>query len=68
MTNTTQEEAPKVSVSQGIDSMVITDALGVIDKALAEMLRRELVSSDEVAALLLDVRTLLAASAATTAS
>ncbi|MBM3638678.1 MAG: hypothetical protein RLZ84_1146 [Actinomycetota bacterium] len=68
MTNTTQEEAPKVSVSQGIDSMVITDALGVIDKALAEMLRRELVSSDEVADLLLDVRTLLTASAATTAS
>lgn len=68
MTNTTQEEAPKVSVSHGIDSMVITDALGVIDKALAEMLRRELVSSDEVADLLLDVRTLLTASAATTAS
>jgi hypothetical protein len=68
MSNTTQEEAPKVSVSQGIDSMVITDALGVIDKALAEMLRRELVSSDEVADLLLDVRTLLTASAATTAS
>lgn len=68
MTNTTQEEAPKVSASQGIDSMVITDALGVIDKALAEMLRRELVSSDEVADLLLDVRTLLTASAATTAS
>jgi len=68
MTNTTQEEAPKVSISQGIDSMVITDALGVIDKALAEMLRRELVSSDEVADLLLDVRTLLTASAATTAS
>jgi hypothetical protein len=68
MINTTQEEAPKVSVSQGIDSMVITDALGVIDKALAEMLRRELVSSDEVADLLLDVRTLLTASAATTAS
>ncbi|MCE2855707.1 MAG: hypothetical protein LW606_08420 [Ilumatobacteraceae bacterium] len=68
MTNTTQEVAPQVSGSQGIDSIVITDALSVIDKALAEMLRRELVSSDEVADLLLDVRTLLTASAATTAS
>ena len=38
---------------------VIADALAVIDKALAEMLRRELVSSGEVADLLLDVRTLL---------
>ena len=68
MTNTTQEVAPQVSGSQGIDSIVITDALSVIDKALADMLRRELVSSDEVADLLLDVRTLLTASAATTAS
>ncbi len=57
-----------VSGAQGIDSIVITDALSVIDKALAEMLRRELVSSNEVADLLLDVRTLLTASAATTAS
>ena len=38
---------------------VIVEALAVIDKALAEMLRRELVSSGEVADLLLDVRTLL---------
>src|ERR1700712_2505643 len=38
---------------------VITEALAVIDKALAEMLRRELVSSGAVADLLLDVRTLL---------
>jgi hypothetical protein len=38
---------------------VIIDALAVIDKALAEMLRRELVSTGEVADLLLDVRTLL---------
>ena len=42
---------------------VITEALAVIDKALAEMLRRELVSSGEVADLLLDVRTLLTHSA-----
>lgn len=51
------------------DAAVITEALSVIDKALAEMLHRELVSSGEVADLLLDVRSLLttpAASAATT--
>ncbi|HRE00587.1 MAG TPA: hypothetical protein PLV68_04770 [Ilumatobacteraceae bacterium] len=38
---------------------VITEALAVIDKALGEMLQRELVSSGEVADLLLDVRSLL---------
>jgi hypothetical protein len=38
---------------------VIREALEVIDGALAQMLRRELVSSGEVADLLLDVRTLL---------
>jgi hypothetical protein len=38
---------------------VISEALSVIDKALAEMLNRELVSTDEVADLLLDVRCLL---------
>lgn len=43
---------------------VIREALGVIDEALAQMLSRELVSSGEVADLLLDVRTLLTASAA----
>lgn len=45
---------------------VITEALAVIDKALAEMLRRELVSSGEVADLLLDLRTLLTARQTTT--
>lgn len=38
---------------------IITEALAVIDKGLAEMLHRELVSTDEVADLLLDVRSLL---------
>lgn len=38
---------------------VINEALGVIDGALAKMLRRDLVSTGEVADLLLDVRTLL---------
>jgi hypothetical protein len=40
---------------------VIYEALSVIDGALARMMRRELVSSGEVADLLLDVRTLLTA-------
>ncbi len=38
---------------------VIDDALAVIDEALAKMTSRELVSTGEVADLLLDVRTLL---------
>jgi len=38
---------------------VIDEALSVIDQALARMMQRELVSSGEVADLLLDVRTLL---------
>lgn len=38
---------------------VINEALGVIDGALAKMMRRDLVSSGEVADLLLDVRSLL---------
>ncbi|MFA5774867.1 MAG: hypothetical protein WC864_05770 [Ilumatobacteraceae bacterium] len=47
------------------EAAVITEALTVIDKALAEMLHRELVSTGEVADLLLDVRLLLTASAST---
>ncbi len=45
------------------DAAVIHEALTVIDQALAQMLHRELVSSNEVADLLLDVRTLLTAPA-----
>ena len=48
------------NVSQsGTNEAVISEALGVIDAALAKMMQRELVSSGEVADLLLDVRTLL---------
>jgi hypothetical protein len=43
------------------EAEVIIEALAVIDRALGEMLHRELVSSGEVADLLLDVRTLLTA-------
>jgi hypothetical protein len=39
----------------------VTEALAIIDKALAEMLRRELVASGEVADLLLDLRSILTA-------
>jgi hypothetical protein len=42
-----------------IDDAVITEALAIIDKGLGDMLHRELVSTDEVADLLLDVRSLL---------
>lgn len=38
---------------------VINEALGVIDGALKKMMQRDLVSTGEVADLLLDVRTLL---------
>ncbi len=41
------------------DPDVITEALAIIDRGLNELLHRELVSTDEVADLLLDVRTLL---------
>lgn len=40
----------------------INEALSIIDRALGEMLHRELVSTDEVSDLLLDVRTLLTTS------
>ena len=45
------------------DADVINEALAVIDRALSEMLHRELVSSGEVADVLLDVRTLLVSTA-----
>ena len=38
---------------------VVAEAVAVIDGALAQMMQRDLVSSGEVADLLLDVRTLL---------
>ena len=41
------------------ETAVISEALSVIDKALGEMLQRELVPTGEVADLLLDVRLLL---------
>lgn len=43
------------------DAPVITEALTVIDRSLAQMASRELVSSAEVSDLLLDLRLLLMA-------
>lgn len=48
-----------VATAAAPSEAVIADALSVIDDALAKMMSRELVSSGEVADLLLDVRTLL---------
>jgi len=48
-----------VTETRELDEMII-EALAVIDKGLGDLLHRELVSSNEVADLLLDVRTLLA--------
>lgn len=48
-----------VTETRALDEM-ISEALAVIDKGLGDLGHRELVSSNEVADLLLDVRTLLA--------
>lgn len=52
------DQLPNVSET-GSNEAVISEALSVIDGALAKMMQRELVSSGEVADLLLDVRSLL---------
>jgi hypothetical protein len=44
------------------ETEIIGDALRLIDKSLADLLHRELVSTDEVSDLLLDVRTVLSSS------
>ena len=44
-----------------IDEAVIDEAVRLIDGGLSDLLHRELVSSDEVSDLLLDVRTVLKA-------
>lgn len=47
--------------SKGIDEAIIDEALRLIDRGLADLLHRELVSTNEVSDLLLDVRMLLTA-------
>lgn len=44
-----------------VDSKVIDEALRLIDGGLSDLMHRELVSTDEVSDLLLDVRMLLTA-------
>ena len=65
MTSTgTVKEPMELSMTETLEaSQVIAEALAVIDRGLSEMLHRELVSTDEVADLLLDVRTILAGTA-----
>lgn len=59
---TDQVTTPATAEAAGGDegrSTVVAEAVGIIDAALAKMMQRELVSSGEVADLLLDMRTLL---------
>ncbi|MEY2642633.1 MAG: hypothetical protein RLZZ368_1280 [Actinomycetota bacterium] len=68
--STTRENAMTAQVTEEIAELDINDikvvsaevidrALSTIDSALAQMVKRELVSADEVSDLLLDVRNLL---------
>lgn len=52
------DESPDLTMA-AVDSRIVTDAIDVIDRALSQMVKRELVSSGEVSDLLLDVRNLL---------
>lgn len=47
------------TMTETAEPTIITEALAVIDKGLGELMHRELVSTDEVSDLLLDVRSLL---------
>jgi hypothetical protein len=66
MTSTdTVNEPMELNMTEVLEeSQVVAEALAVIDRGLSEMLHRELVSTDEVADLLLDVRTILAGTTA----
>ena len=55
MTDSALDDVKVISVD------VISDALSIIDAALSQMVKRELVSTSEVSDLLLDVRNLLTA-------
>ena len=54
-------QAVRVSDALGASDAVIREALNVIDQALGQIMTRELMSSGEVADVLLDVRMLLTA-------
>jgi hypothetical protein len=59
MTNT--EDVTTGTDAKVVDEAVIDEALRLIDNGLSDLLHRELVSTDEVSDLLLDVRMLLTA-------
>jgi hypothetical protein len=59
----TRQEVERTMTSTK-ESETIAEALAMIDRGLHEMQRREIVSTNEVADLLLDVRLLLSASQA----
>jgi hypothetical protein len=59
MTNT--EDVTTSTEAKVVDEAVIDEALRLIDSGLSDLLHRELVSTDEVSDLLLDVRMLLTA-------
>jgi hypothetical protein len=66
-------ETPALEIGQTLDTpdaagAAIDEALAVIDRSLAQLLNRELVSTDEVADLLLDVRSLLTKDSLTAAN
>jgi hypothetical protein len=50
-------------MTQTTELDVISEAMAIIDRGLGDMTHRELVSTDEVSDLLLDVRMLLATTA-----
>ena len=62
---TDQEISPTTTIEpptgETARDQVLAEAVDVIDQALGQMMQRELVSSGEVADLLLDLRTLLTA-------
>jgi hypothetical protein len=58
MTDTAPSTDHEITPSATAETVLI-EAVGIIDGALAQMLQRELVSTGEVADLLLDMRSLL---------
>jgi len=60
----TQDVITAAEPPKAIDEAVIEEAVRLIDGGLADLLHRELVSTDEVSDLLLDVRMLLTAAEA----
>ena len=55
----TQVAEPEIETSIDTSRVVVAEAVDVIDRALSQMVKRELVSAGEVSDLLLDVRNLL---------